>query len=109
MQGLQANLSCEQNKFTSFGKKHMLMHRVVGAFNIVLGAWSASSHIACNVQVFKRRGRALGWLAALLTMYPGGPLLKPKGGGGLAAVARQKKLQVAPRCPKLPVYVGQCK
>lgn len=50
---------------------------------------------AC-VQAVKRRGKALGWLAALLAMYPGGPLLKPKGGGGLAAIARQRKLPVRP-------------
>jgi hypothetical protein len=51
------------------------------------------SFCAC-MQAFKRRGKALGWLAALLAMYPGGPLLKPKGGGGLAAIARQRKLPV---------------
>lgn len=50
-------------------------------------------------QAVKRRGRALGWLAALLAMYPGGPQLKPKGGGGLAAIARQKKLQARPKLP----------
>lgn len=44
--------------------------------------------------MFKRRGKLLGWLAALLTMYTGGPSLKPRGGAGLAGIARQKKLQV---------------
>jgi hypothetical protein len=54
------------------------------------------------VQAVKRRGRALGWLAALLAMYPGGPQLKVKGGGGLAAIARQKKLQVRLYWPQQP-------
>ncbi len=48
-------------------------------------------------QVFKRRARALGWLAALLSVCGSGNVLKPRrGGGGLAAIAEQRHVQVPP-------------
>ena len=61
-----------------------------------LSFWARQHFPVAFLQAVKRRSRALGWLAALLAMYPGGPQLKVKGGGGLAAIARQKKLPVRP-------------
>lgn len=57
--------------------------------------------------MFKKKAKALGWLAALLAMYGGGAVLKPRGGGGVSSIAKQRKLQVHPFGPNHHVSRGQ--
>lgn len=51
------------------------------------------------MQAFKRKAKGLGWLAALLAMYPDSG---PRAPTGLPALARRKGLQV--RLSEMPIY-----
>ncbi len=57
--------------------------------------------------MFKKKAKALGWLAALLAMDGGGAVLKPRGGGGVSSIAKQRQLQVPPLGPNHHVTPGQ--